>query len=44
MKEIFLSDRINRILHGFFLSQLPEEAEKIPKVAFGERHSIRLGV
>jgi hypothetical protein len=39
-----LSDRINRITRIFYISQLPEEAEKAPKVAFGERHSIRLGV
>jgi len=27
-------------LYGFFLSQLPEEAEKTQQVAFGERYSI----
>jgi len=30
-------------LRGFF-SQLPEEAEKAPKVAFGERHLVSLVV
>jgi hypothetical protein len=45
MKEIFLSDRINRIprIFSFFLSFL-KEAEKTQQVAFGERHLVSLVV
>jgi len=32
--RFFLSDRINRIARIFFLSQLPEEAEKTPTSCF----------